>query len=81
MVNYENVVEKLKKSDLGFSLGDSVVCEYMKRSDSGRVTKVLVRGIIECITEFMFTIMTDKGYRYTVSKTEIFCNQVTMRRS
>ena len=76
MTGYENIVEKLKKSDLGVSLEDNVVCEYIKRSDIGRIAKVAVRGVIECIPEFMFIIVTDKGYRYTVSRAEIYLSRL-----
>ncbi len=77
----ENITEKLKESDFGFSVGDRVTCEYIKRIDSGRRVKAVVKGVIEYITKFLFTIITDKGYRYTVSKTEIYCKQVIIRRA
>ena len=47
---------------------------------AGRRVKAVVKGVIEYITKFLFTIITDKGYRYTVSKTEIYCKQVIIRR-
>lgn len=75
----ESVYEKLKSSDFGFSIGDKVVCKYIQNDDDKKDRKS-VKGVIEGITEFLFTVMSDKGYRLTVSKTEIYCKQIIMRK-
>ena len=75
----ESVNEKLKSSDFGFSIGDKVVCKYIQNDDDKKDRKS-VKGVIEGITEFLFTVMTDKGYRLTVSKTELYCGQVILKK-
>ena len=64
----ENIAEKLRNTDYGFSIGDD---KKVRKS---------VKGVIEGITEFLFTVMTDKGYRLTVSKTELYCGQVILKK-
>ena len=75
----ENIAEKLRNTDYGFSIGDKVICEYIQNDDDKKVRKS-VKGVIEGITEFLFTVMTDKGYRLTVSKKELYCGQVILKK-
>ena len=75
----EKIAEKLRNTDYGVSRGDKVICEYIQNDDDKKVRKS-VKGVIEGITEFLFTVMTDKGYRLTVSKTELYCGQVILKK-
>lgn len=66
------LVEDMRHRNYGVAVGDKVIAKLKSVKDENQKSVIRgYKGVVEGIYDFFITVMTDKGYRITVSKADL----------